>query len=282
MAKTLHRTLRKEMCAAESMVRWRNVVEGQNGSTGQSGIFIDWAHTSESTLNVAWISSTCAVLVDDGSDTTAAYLHALVLALASHPHYQQRAWQELDEDITRVPFVKELINEILRLQPPFKMALPHATTDDIEVISTKQVQRICSSGTPTSMVISSPEAQPWFSTPGDGYRLSGQLHVRGREGRICPGQYSVRRLINLVTMHLIWAFEFGEARNTQNNKHIPPSLGKKELLSWLRPFTCDIKPRHPEIIRERFAVASGELEKYEIDLWKGDAGNGKEVRERLL
>ncbi|KAF8131354.1 cytochrome P450 [Mycena galopus ATCC 62051] len=96
-------------------------LRAQNGSTGQSGTFIDWAHTAESTLDAAWISSTCAVLVDGGSDTTAAYLLSLVLALASHPHYQQRAWQELDavvggdclpelKDITRVPFVKALIN----------------------------------------------------------------------------------------------------------------------------------------------------------------------------
>ncbi|KAF8169586.1 cytochrome P450 [Mycena galopus ATCC 62051] len=257
-------------------------LRAQNGSTGQSGTFIDWAHTAESTLDVGWISSTCGVLIDAGSDTTAAYLLSLVLALASHPHYQHRAWQELDavvggdrfpelKDITRVPFVKALIDEILRLHPPFKMALPHATTDDIQfngyfiprgatvvfnnyaVTNDPEVFEDPALFKPERFLDSKFGTRPGMDTDfRDNFMFGG-----GR--RICPGQYSVRRLINLVTMRLIWAFEFGEARNAQTNQHIPPNLGKEsfndKLLSLPRPFTCDIKPRHPEIIREKFAVA---------------------------
>ncbi|KAJ7207422.1 cytochrome P450 [Mycena pura] len=246
--------------------------------------------------------SACGVLVDAGSDTTAAYLLSLVLTLASHPQYQQRAWQELDavvdsdrlpelNDITRVPFVRALIDEVLRLHPPFSMALPHATRDDIQIAHLTSYSSDAITNDPNNFEDSGlfkPERflDSKFGTfPGmdtdfrDNYAFGG-----GR--RICPGQYSVRRLINLVTMRLIWAFEFGEARNAQTNQVIPPNSGMEafdnELICFPLPFTCNIKPRHPEIIREKFAGALSELEKYEVNLWKGDADKMEELRKRLL
>ncbi|KAF9030604.1 cytochrome P450 [Hymenopellis radicata] len=81
------------------------------------------------------------VLMDGGSDTSGAYLLSLILALASNPEYQERAWKEVDAvvggriperaDLEDLPFVQALIKEILRLRSPFTMGFPHSMAEDV-------------------------------------------------------------------------------------------------------------------------------------------------------
>ncbi|KAF9021328.1 cytochrome P450, partial [Hymenopellis radicata] len=77
-------------------------------------------------------------LMDGGSDTSSSVLLTLILALASNPECQQRAFEEVQSvvgarmpeicDMEKMPFVTALIKEILRLRPPVSIGLPHAAS----------------------------------------------------------------------------------------------------------------------------------------------------------
>ncbi|GLA73508.1 hypothetical protein AtubIFM55763_004431, partial [Aspergillus tubingensis] len=60
-----------------------------------------------------------------------------------HPHCLKKAQQELDqvvgpdrlpssEDIPQLPYIKAILNEAMRWQPPTPFTIPHATTQDDE------------------------------------------------------------------------------------------------------------------------------------------------------
>ncbi len=82
-------------------------------------------------------------LMDGGSDTSSSVLLTFILALASNPECQQRAFEEVRSvvgarmpgicDMEKMPFVAALIKEILRLRPPVSLGLPHAASEDIYV-----------------------------------------------------------------------------------------------------------------------------------------------------
>ncbi len=85
--------------------------------------------------------------MDGGSDTTSAFLLSVLLALASHSEYQQRAFIELtsvvgdrlpeQEDIKDMPFVRAFIKEIMRLRPILPLGIPHAASDNLQVRHSK-------------------------------------------------------------------------------------------------------------------------------------------------
>ncbi|CEL59136.1 O-methylsterigmatocystin oxidoreductase OS=Aspergillus parasiticus GN=ordA PE=3 SV=1 [Rhizoctonia solani AG-1 IB] len=71
-----------------------------------------------------------------GTDTTATFLINLVFAMVANPDVQAKAQQELDSvlghavlptmsDKVRLPYIKNLIDEVLRLYPVLPLALPH-------------------------------------------------------------------------------------------------------------------------------------------------------------
>lgn len=67
-------------------------------------------------------------IIEGGSDTTSSQLQTIVLALAMHPQYQERARREIDAvcgterspdfpDFAKIPYVNCLIKEAVRWQP---------------------------------------------------------------------------------------------------------------------------------------------------------------------
>ncbi len=81
--------------------------------------------------------------MDGGSDTTGAFLLSVLLALASHSEYQQRAFVELtsvvgdrlpeQEDTKDTTFVRAFLKEIMRLRPILPLGIPHAASDNLQV-----------------------------------------------------------------------------------------------------------------------------------------------------
>jgi len=74
-------------------------------------------------LNLTFLRGLGTVLVQGGSDTTAAFLEALVLLLVKFPEVQQKAQKELDdvvglnrtptvEDVEKMPYIQAIIHEV--------------------------------------------------------------------------------------------------------------------------------------------------------------------------
>ncbi|EUC54101.1 cytochrome P450 family protein, partial [Rhizoctonia solani AG-3 Rhs1AP] len=77
------------------------------------------------------------ILYGGGTDTSSIFLVNLVAAMVLNPHVQARAQQELDtvlgqgilpriSDKERLPYVRGVVNEVLRLYPVLPLAVAHA------------------------------------------------------------------------------------------------------------------------------------------------------------
>ncbi|KAF8991808.1 cytochrome P450 [Hymenopellis radicata] len=90
--------------------------------------------------------------------------------------------------------------------------------------------------------------------------------------RICPGQWIALKSMELITLRLIWAFEFADAFDPVSKKHIPRGLGEElfdnHIVVAPHPFHCTITARagRAQDVRENFSTAFDELEQYHVDL----------------
>jgi cytochrome P450 len=89
---------------------------------------------------VAYVIGT---LQQAGFEAVLTVLRLLIKAIVLHPHCLEEAQRELDrvvgpgrlpsfDDFPRLPYIKAMINEAMRWQPPAPFAVPHATTQDDE------------------------------------------------------------------------------------------------------------------------------------------------------
>ncbi|KAL6227421.1 hypothetical protein ACLB2K_001379 [Fragaria x ananassa] len=83
------------------------------------------------------------VLLQAGTDTSAAALEWIVSNLLNHPHVLEKARVELDShlgldrlvdepDVSKLPYLQSIISETLRLHPP-PLLVPHFSSDDCTI-----------------------------------------------------------------------------------------------------------------------------------------------------
>ncbi|KAF9018494.1 cytochrome P450 [Hymenopellis radicata] len=251
--------------------------------------FMDWVAKIHPDVDHDLVSETGIALLDGGSETTGSFFQNLVLALASHPDYQERAFAELNaavgsrlpdyDDIHEMPFVRALIKEITRSQPILPLALSHAATADIHV-SRFLVRKERTDPMFRNAINRDPSM---YDNPND-FNPERFLHsefgtIPGKDttdfrdnfmfggGRVSPhsdmpGQWIALKSMELITMHLIWAFEFADAFDPVNRSISP------HLVVAPHPFQCTITARAGRVqdVRENFSTAFYELEQYHVDL----------------
>ena len=80
-------------------------------------------------------------LVEAGSETTSAFLNTFVAFMTRNPHVVKKGQEEIDrvvgpnrlptwEDEPQLPYLRAIIKELLRMRPPNKVGMHHATTED--------------------------------------------------------------------------------------------------------------------------------------------------------
>jgi len=83
----------------------------------------------------------CGGLVEAGSETTSAFLNSFLLFATQHPEVVERAQDELDRvvgceryptwnDEAKLPYIRAIIKELLRIRPPNKIGMQHCSTED--------------------------------------------------------------------------------------------------------------------------------------------------------
>jgi cytochrome P450 len=81
-------------------------------------------------------------MIEAGSETTSATLNSALLHLVANPECITRAHEELEsvvpagrgptfDDEPRLPYIRSIVKEILRLKPVASVGSPHFTTEDI-------------------------------------------------------------------------------------------------------------------------------------------------------
>ncbi|CUA67074.1 Fumitremorgin C synthase [Rhizoctonia solani] len=200
------------------------------------------------------------------ADTSHAVLMSFVLAMVQHPQVQIRAQTEIDQvtnserlpnmsDRELMPYVRCIVQEVLRWQPPLPLGVPRATAKDDEyrgyfIPKGSIVMTNAWAMSRNETLYKSPESfdpdrfldTDTPSTPAFGF---------GR--RSCPGNHYAEASLFLLVASILAVFDIKPKINPVSGKEEIPEgkVALHALVSRIVPFECTIKPRsnlHMELI----------------------------------
>ncbi|KAH7334815.1 cytochrome P450 [Rhizoctonia solani] len=207
-----------------------------------------------------------ATLFGGASDTTHASLMCFVLLMVRHPEIQARAQEEIDQvtgsqrlpnidDRDSMPYIRNIVQEVLRWQPPLPLGFPHATTEDDEyrgyfIPKGSIVMSNIWAMSRDETVYKSPDTfDPERFLDSD----TPNAPVFGFGRRSCPGNHYAEASLFIMFASMLAVFDM--------KPKVDPATGKEEmpevtvtlnaLVSHISPFECSIKPRsnfHRELI----------------------------------
>ncbi|KAF9644779.1 cytochrome P450 [Thelephora ganbajun] len=223
-------------------------------------------------------------LIEDGPDTTSAFLQTFVFALMNWPEAQKRAQEEVEmvigpdripavQDIDDLPYVQALIKETHRWRPTVPLALPHTTIGNIlykEYVIPQDTEVYVNNWTimHDSGIFEDPESfrpERWFQLGLRDERIFDLMFGIGKYA--CPGQNLARNSINLNAMNFLWAFNISRAKYPSGREKVYDLNDfSPGLLVAPNPFECVITPRsggRAGIIRSEFSNAIPHFEPFE-------------------
>uniref|UniRef100_A0A151UHR7 Isoflavone 2'-hydroxylase n=2 Tax=Cajanus cajan TaxID=3821 RepID=A0A151UHR7_CAJCA len=195
-----------------------------------------------------------------GTDSSAVTLEWSLANLLNHPEMLKKARNELDthvgqdrlvneSDLPKLPYLRKIILETLRLHPHAPLAIPHVSSEDIN-IGEFNIPR-------NTMVIANiwamqRDPQLWNEAACfkperfDDERLEKKLVAFGMGRRACPGETLAMQNIGLTLGLLIQCFEWKRI----NDEEINMTEKNWFTLSRLIPLTamCKIRPLVSKII----------------------------------
>ncbi|KAJ6589527.1 cytochrome P450, partial [Mycena capillaripes] len=189
--------------------------------------------------------------------------------IPSHPEIEARAHEELDrvvgrehwptaEDETRLPYIRAIIKEVLRVHAPFWMATPHYSTEDCEyngMFIPKDTVMVLNCFTmhhneeryPDSYTFNPDRYMGDNLSCAESAKLSNVMErdhwTFGAGRRICPGLVVAEGELFLAISRILWTF------NVQAVPSEPISLEEYEGMSGRTPlpFRVHFKPRHEHV-----------------------------------
>ncbi|KAL1721921.1 cytochrome P450 [Schizophyllum commune] len=227
-------------------------------------------------------------MYEAGSETSALFLQALVILLATHPEVQEKAQAELNsvvgqerlpvhEDGEKLPYVRAIVQETHRLKTLVPMSLPHRAIRDVHYKGYLIPEgatifgNLCTWFNPDRYILTEHGTKPGVDD--SDFKAS---FVFGTGRRICPGMHLAPTTAILATMKLLWAFEFSPAVDPATGKEIPLDVHAHHggIAAGPPRYKCDIHCRSParaEKIKNAFKVDATEtLASYEYNLDEND------------
>ncbi|KAK7040225.1 hypothetical protein VNI00_010031 [Paramarasmius palmivorus] len=238
------------------------------------------------------IGTFASILLEAGADTTSSLLKSLVLLLVESPEVQRKAYGEIHRvvgtqrapilaDYKDLPYVNAVIKEVLRLRPVVPLALPHETSATEEYLD----YIIPENTTIFANVYGINHDPEYFDDP-ESFRPERYLLTEhgtkpgvddrpfradigfGFGRRACPGIHLAKDSVALVTMNLIWAFEFKPLLDpkTGNEVGVDPFDYEEGIVFAPKSFQCRISPRNKhviDIIELQYREAADTLSKFE-------------------
>ncbi|EUC62879.1 cytochrome P450 family protein [Rhizoctonia solani AG-3 Rhs1AP] len=207
------------------------------------------------------------MIVAAGTDTTSTALVAFVAAMVLNPHAQAKAQKELDDilgpttlptmaDRKRLPYIQNLIQEVLRWQPVNPTGIAHACwqDDSYEGYDIKKGTVVIGNLWAISHdgnVYKDPEIfnPDRFQDPSVPY-----APAFGWGRRKCPGIYFAEASLFIVVASLLATFTFLKKRDAAGQE-IEPKIEpvSNAIIMELKPFDFELKLRsagHRQLIRE--------------------------------
>ncbi|KAH9929005.1 cytochrome P450 [Epithele typhae] len=220
-----------------------------------------------------FIKNCCGVVYSAGADTTATALTNFALAMTLYPDLQRRAQDELDgvvgrdrlptmEDRKRLPYVNNLVKEVLRWKVVTNLGVPHSTTSD----DTYEGGYIPKNTTVIANIYAMLHDESVYASPEtfnpDRYVPSAEnpsgepdpaRAVFGFGRRICPGRFFADESVWLAVASVLHVFTLSVPA-TAGKSHVRWCSG---LVNEPSPFPFEIQPRF-EDAREVIARAESE------------------------
>ncbi|CEL59168.1 O-methylsterigmatocystin oxidoreductase OS=Aspergillus flavus (strain ATCC 200026 / FGSC A1120 / NRRL 3357 / JCM 12722 / SRRC 167) GN=ordA PE=2 SV=1 [Rhizoctonia solani AG-1 IB] len=202
-----------------------------------------------------------------GTDSSAHFFVALVSALVMNPNIQAKAQEELDTvlgqavlpsilDRERLPYIRNLIDEVLRLYPIFPLAVPHVCFQE----DTYRGYNIEKGTTIIGNVWAIGRDPRYYRSPEvfdpDRYLDSDvpRPPVFGWGRRKCPGVHFAEASAFITTASLLAMFSFSKKKDSNGQEIVPQvELERNSFLFELKPFDFELKPRsdvHHQLILE--------------------------------
>jgi cytochrome P450 len=200
----------------------------------------DYEKQGISELQAAFLAGS---MIEAGSETTSAALNTAVLYLSANPDVRQRAADEIRavtsssrsptfEDESRLPYIRAIVKETLRLRPVTNIGTPHYTTAPITFkdiyIPAKSV--VCLQQYPMhydANLFEHPRRfnpERYLNHPhGSGHYAAGPAASRdhwafGAGRRICSGVHLAENSMFIVLAKLLWAFDILAPLDDEGNE----------------------------------------------------------------
>ncbi|XP_057415455.1 cytochrome P450 89A2-like [Lotus japonicus] len=185
-------------------------------------------------LNEGEIVNLCSEFLSAGTDTTSTTLEWVMANMVKNTHEQQRVVEEIEgvvggrgkrevteEDVMKLPYLKAVILEVLRLHPPTHFAIPHGVTEDVVlngflVPKKGTVNFLLAEMGWDPKVWEDPMAfKPERFSRGDQkalFDISGRKEIKimpfGAGRRICPAYNLAMLHLEYFVANLVWNFEW--------------------------------------------------------------------------
>ncbi|CAE6467599.1 unnamed protein product [Rhizoctonia solani] len=192
-----------------------------------------------------------------GTDTTANFLVSFVAAMVLNPHVQARAQEELDtvlgqcalpsvSDKKRLPYIRNLIDEVFRLYPVAPLAAPHMCFQN-DTYSGYDIQK----GTLVLGNIWAMGRDPRHYENPESFNPDRYLDpnvqrppVFGWGRRKCPGAHFAESSVFINVASLLATFTFSKKRGSSDQEIMPHiEVERNSVIMELKPFDFELKPR---------------------------------------
>ncbi|KAK7317893.1 hypothetical protein RJT34_02500 [Clitoria ternatea] len=196
------------------------------------------------------IVTLCSEFLNAGSETTSTTLHWIMANLVKCPHVQERVVEDIkrvvgerkdkevkEEELQRMPYLKAVILEGLRLHPPGHFVLPHSVTEDV-VLNGYLVPKNATVNFMVAEMGREPKVwqdplafKPERFLSDEGFDITGTKEIKmmpfGAGRRICPGYNLALLHLEYFVANLVWNFEW----KLPEGGHV--DLSEKQELTWV-------------------------------------------------
>ncbi|XP_041013393.1 cytochrome P450 89A2-like [Juglans microcarpa x Juglans regia] len=209
------------------------------------------------------VLSLCSELINAGGDTSTTMLQWVLAYLVKHPRVQSKLFAEIskvvakgakeveEDDLHKIPYLKAVVLETLRIHPPNTLLVPHTPMEDVE-LGGYTIPKDTKVNIVTALIGRDPnvwenpmEFRPerLLTSEDIGEEVSDVTAFKmmpfGAGRRKCPGNKLGLLLLQYFVSNLVWNFEF----KTVDGEGVDLSEKVKFLIVMKNPVRAYISPR---------------------------------------
>ena len=242
-------------------------------------------------------------LLEAGSDTTSIAVMNFTMAMVLNPAEMLKGQEAVDaivgedrlpnfEDLAQMPYINQIVKEVMRWRPVINMGIPHSNTAEDEVNGYYVPKDSVIFGNMWAM-----QHDPTYYPEPDAFRparhesskdktafessmetdaMNRDHYIFGWGRRICPGLHLAEASVLLLAARILWAFDVSPAKDSAGNEIPvncdPATAYDNSILSSPRSYPVAFRSRskkREEAIKSAYGDASRQWDDKKLDLFVG-------------